>query len=792
MDRLKVDQRFYKHLNIIHNGGKYAYYWTPNGAGGAKISYWHVSLSAPPVPDELLQPGVNVYYGVHPSNARGKQHTRSRVENIDAVNCLYAEFDCGRDQEKKDAVLEMLSTLPHPPSVVIDSGGGLHAYWYAAQTWLLVDDIERQTCADVQTAWVRHLPTADQTAHDLARVLRVPGTINYKEKYGPDYPTVQIVEWHPERMYAWEDLREEVEDIRKANNTQTADPQPVDLDDAEILLKAFNDDKFRSLFFGDMGAYGDDHSRADQAFCNMLAFWTGKDPERMDRLFRMSKLYRQKWERRDYRDKTIQKAIADTQNVYSPLGSPARQAAVSAADSLLDDPPPKPPPSYLLTLGVSDEDNAECVNRRYAGQFLYNDAFGWMYYTGTHWKREGAEAKVDRAIVDTIVARGMAAYKSGRANQYTDLIRKCIPNNARVQGAKALLQSKVYCPTGEFNADPDLLNCPNGVVNLRTGDLIPHTPEQRFTHCATVDYIPDADPAFWLDWLTEATNEDDADFLQLAAGYSLTGHTQEEVLFYLYGPTRSGKGVFLETLCAMLGSPLAEAVSFNLLTAPRDSDAQNFQLAPLHASRLIVASESNQYERFNEAKLKQVTGGDSIQAAYKRQTSFTFRPPFKIWLSSNQPVNADPDDDAVWGRIREVAFPTSHLGKEDKTLKERMRSKPVLQGVLAWAVKGAIRWYALGSAGLPEPSGSKALKTQQRSALDNIATWIDECCELDPASFEPSKSLYASYRDWCIDNGVEAKKLKGFSTSLVHKGLTMGRETIRGTRVRGFYGLRIL
>ena len=792
MDRLKVDQRFYKHLLILYRGGRYAHYWTPNGAGGAKISYWYEALPVPDVPEELFRPGVNVYYGVHTSGAKGNQHTRSRVESIDAVNCLYADFDCGRDQEKKDAVREMLSTLPHPPSVVIDSGGGLHVYWYADEPWPLVDDIERQTCADVQTAWVRHLPDADQTAHDLARVLRVPGTVNYKPEYGPDYPTVQIVEWHPERMYAWEDLREEVKDFCEDAAQPTADPTSVDLDDTEILLKAFNDPKFRALFFGDMGEYGDDHSRADQAFCNMLAFWTGKDPERMDRLFRMSGLYRQKWERQDYRDRTILKAIADTQNVYSPLGSPARQAAVSAADSLLDDPPPKPPPSYLLTLGISDEDNAECVNRRYAGQFLHNDAFGWMYYTGTHWKREGAEARVDRAIVDTIVARSMAAYKSGRANQYTDLIRKCIPNNARVQGAKALLQSKVYCSPDVFDQEPDFLNCPNGVVNLRTGELLPHNPSQRFTHCATVDYIPDADFTPWVEWLIEATNEDDAAFLQMAAGYTLTGHTQEEVLFYLYGPTRSGKGVFLETLSEVLGIPMAQAVSFNLLTAPRDADAQNFQLAPLHSSRMIVASESNQYERFNEAKLKEATGGNAIQAAYKHKTPFTFKPPFKIWISSNQPVNADPDDDAVWGRVREMHFPHSHLGKEDKTLKAYMRSTPVLQGVLAWAVKGAIKWYALGNAGLPEPDSSRTLKAQQRSALDSVAAWLDECCEPHLDNFETSKGLYASYRDWCIDNGIEAKKLKGLSTSLVHKGYAMGRETIRGTRVRGFYGLRIL
>ncbi len=338
----QVDPLFLQHLKILYRGGRYAYYWTPNGAGGAKISYWYEASPVHDVPDELFQPGVNAYYSVNTSGVKGNQHTRSRVEDIDAVNCLYAEFDTGRDEAKKQVALEMLSIVPCSPSVVIDSGGGLHAYWYADEPWPLVDDSQRQRCIDVQTAWVRHLPDADQSVHDLARVLRVPGTVNYKPEYAPDFPTVQIVEWHPDRAYMWDDLRAEIEDILNAptpQTTTTPPPPSANLDDSALLLKAAANPQFAALFAGDMSDYGGDHSRADQALCNMLAFWTGKDPERMDCLFRMSGLYRQKWERQDYRDRTILKAIADTQNVYSPLGSPAFQAAQAAVAGMLDDQP---------------------------------------------------------------------------------------------------------------------------------------------------------------------------------------------------------------------------------------------------------------------------------------------------------------------------------------------------------------------------------------------------------------------------------------------------------------------
>lgn len=112
------------------------------------------------------------------------------------------------------------------------------------------------------------------------------------------------------------------------------------------------------------------------------------------------------------------------------------------------------------------------------------------------------------------------------------------------------------------------------------------------------------------------------DWLQMAVGYSLTGHTREEVLFYLYGPPRSGKGTLTEMILALLGSPLAKEVNFATFTAQRSGDSQNFDLAPLKPCRTVLASESNAYERFNKAKVKMLTGGNEVYCAFKHQTHF--------------------------------------------------------------------------------------------------------------------------------------------------------------------------
>lgn len=589
-----------------------------------------------------------------------------------------------------------------------------------------------------------------------------------------------------------------------------APAQPVSVDDRALLDLMFasrNGASIQALWDGNTAGHNSDDSSADLALCNYLAFWTGADPERMDRLFRQSRLYRDKWDRKDYRQRTIHKAIASCSEVYTPRATkPATNGyhkpaeppewAAEPPDEMKATPPTTrqqiKDETYLLTEGISDEGNAHCLNQLYEDRFLYTEALGWLHYTGQHWTSKGADAAVNRAIVDTLAARIKAALKDD-PEKHEKLIKFCIPNKGRVQGAMYLLQSLVAADIDEFDAEPDLLNCKNGVVDLRTGVLSPHNPAQRFTHCTNVDYNPTADPAPFLNWITGAVEggKETVSWLQMAIGYSLTGHTREEILFYLYGPPRSGKGTLTEMLLALLGGTLAKEVNFGTFTAQRTGDSQNFDLAPLKPCRMVMASESNAYERFNEAKVKMLTGGNEVYCAFKHQTHFGYRPQYKIWLSSNQTVNADPDDDAVWGRLRVIVFPYSHLGTEDKTLKHEMRSAAVLEGALAWAVAGAQKWYALGKAGLPELATSATAKNEHRAELDNVQAWIEESCEQTDV-FCSSATLYQSYEDWCKHRGIEPKKQKGFSQALIRKGFNFKFAKIEGRVIRGFMGLRVL
>lgn len=869
-------------LSTLWRAGQYAYLWTDNG----KRSRWFKINEPSSIPAEWIN--SNVYFSIHPcsaiptTNSRGEQvdasQVRSQIRLISAINCVFGEFDAKdevntkeyapfladdyddlADITKKTAVktakeqavvsdldkykaraFARIDKAPFPPTLIIDSGGGYHAYWMFTEP-VTVTDANRTHIQAVQAAWV-DLIGCDPVSKDLARVLRVPGTKNVKPQYAPNFPLVSVIKYAPEQACTFEQIEvlTSLDDLtvaaKQAQRKTKESNQDKPTDD---VISEFN----RTHHIVDMlvaqgytlgwerpnvarlGRPGRDkgqtsvivfkdgekemsyhHSSSDPLYTighclDAFDIYT-KTEHKGDAKAAYSAAKREQGKWTESRTSKRQALDPQTGEIL-PLESVKPTAytngngshnhteqAAASGYAKLEAPQAQADTDFMLKEGAHDEGNARCVHRLYDGKFLYNSSFGWLEHTGTHWIIEEAESAVERAITETLIARANASLRSGAPD--SDLIKRCIPNAGKVQGAKAQLKSLVSVGTHEFDSEPDLLNCKNGVVDLRTGEITPHKPSQRFMHCTAIDYDPNADQDTWVNWLTEAVGAEVENWLQIAVGYSLTGHTREEIMFYLFGPPRSGKGTFTETIMDVLGTPLSGVVGFHTLTAPSEADTQNFNLAPLHNARFIAASESNQYERFNEAKVKLVTGGDKIQCSFKHKTPFSYRPKYKIWLSSNQPVNADPDDDAVWGRLRVVKFPHSYLGNENKSLKQQMRTPAVMRGILAWAVLGAIRWYQLGNSGLPELQSSMAEKKEHREALDNVQSWLSECAELADNGFTANADLYLSYERWCKNNGVEPKKQKGLSQSLIRKGLKDDRTTTKDRKtVRGFKGIAL-
>lgn len=443
----------------------------------------------------------------------------------------------------------------------------------------------------------------------------------------------------------------------------------------------------------------------------------------------------------------------------------------------------------LQVTPVDDAGHALVVLRLNPHKFTFAPTHGWMRNVGTHFEAENAEFDVKRTVTDTLRLRQTFATTVDNDGMW----KSSIPSSSRKNAVVDMLRDLVVCRISDFDSDPDVLNCANGVVDLRTGQLITHEASNKFTYCVPIPYIAGAESRPWLDFLASSIEDYDkiGGWYQEAKGYSITGRTSEEIAFYNHGKARSGKGTSENAMLALLGQPLARGVSFNTFTAKRDGDSQNFDLAPLRAARYISASESGQYTQLNEAVVKNITGNDPITAAFKHRDQFTFTPKFKIWLSSNHAIKGDVDDDAFWGRLRVIRFPNSHLGEEDKGLKTRMVTPNNLIGILAWAVEGARRWYN-SPKGLVTPVQVKDSTQKHRDELDIVQQWLEQCATKSPDGVVTVPTLYKSYEAWCKDGGHTPKLQPALGRALIAKGYEQDRKKIGGTTHRAYKGLLLL
>jgi hypothetical protein len=197
-----------------HNwcGGRYAYIWTPDGNRyfskkyqewrKAKLSLWFpVNGRWPAVPAAWRD--KNVYFSVHPTVRPGERWQRATINTIACVNVFFAEHDV-EDYGSKFAIWSHLEKLPLFPTVIVDSGGGLHSYWWLDTPYMVTDD-NRLHVRRCQAAWVDAVG-GDDGAKDLPRVLRLPETRNMKPERGPDFPLVKIMELNPRRVYTFETI----------------------------------------------------------------------------------------------------------------------------------------------------------------------------------------------------------------------------------------------------------------------------------------------------------------------------------------------------------------------------------------------------------------------------------------------------------------------------------------------------------------------------------------------------------------------------------------------------------
>lgn len=567
---------------------------------------------------------------------------------------------------------------------------------------------------------------------------------------------------------------------------------PPDLDDAALLAKARNarnGAEFDRLWSGDTSGQGGDASAADLALCNLLAFWTGNDPARIDRLFRQSGLFRPaKWDKvhysdgRTYGQATVDKAVQGNRETYSgkPSADP-RKTEPEATGGAVD--------AELAKLFQTDLGNSERLVARYGCDLRYCFDFGkWLCWDGVRWAIDRNGAALDKAKATARAMLAEAATLSDREDS-RKLAAWSFKSQARERMAAMLFlaQPDVSVRPEQLDTHPWLLNVLNGTLDLRTGQLRPANRTNLLTKSSPVIFDPQATCPQWgafLDRIFDG-NTDLIRYVQKAAGYSLTGLDTEECFFVLCGVGQNGKSTLVETLSALLGTDYAQQATPDLLMQKKQ-ERHATELAVLRGARLVASVETGQGKRLNEVLIKSMTGGDRIRANFMHQDTFEFRPEFKVWLSTNhKPVIAGTDL-GIWRRIRLIPFLVKIPDEErDGAFKTRLREPAALSGILNWALEGVLLWQREG---LKPPQVVKDATQAYREEMDVLAAWISDCCVIKKLAEAKAADLYASYTGWREQNGERPETQTSFGLRLTEQGF----ERVKRRNGWVWYGIGLL
>lgn len=326
----------------------------------------------------------------------------------------------------------------------------------------------------------------------------------------------------------------------------------------------------------------------------------------------------------------------------------------------------------------------------------------------------------------------------------------------------------------------------NGVIDLKSGLLRPGDRDDFITQQASVTYDPDATCPRWEQFLDEVFdgNADLIDYVHKALGYSLTGDMREQCFFVAFGSGANGKSVWLDTIEAVWGTYGLRA---DMRIFAGSGEVSNFHLADFRGRRLIFAAEIKPNSRMNEHVVKNFTGGETLRVERKYGDPFTIRPCGKIWLGVNHRPKVVDDSFGFWRRVRLIPFLRTFTGSaDDLGLRDTLKAESA--GIMAWAVRGCLRWQ---TEGLTPPLIVINETEQYQTGEDPLADFFEQRTEIDVDAVVTFAALYAAYREWALDQGMnEREKLTGraFGHALARRPF----EKIKANSVVRYKGLRIV
>lgn len=407
----------------------------------------------------------------------------------------------------------------------------------------------------------------------------------------------------------------------------------------------------------------------------------------------------------------------------------------------------------------TDAGNAELFAHLYGERLRYDHSRKRWLVWGAHWWEADADAEVMRlAKASTrhryLCAAGIDDLKERQAEAQWAI---ACESRMRLEAMLSLARAERQIADAGDRWDPDgwLLGAENGVLELKTARFRAGRPEDRITQHANAAFYPDAQCPRWLVFLDEIFGGDREliDYMWRAVGYSLTGDTSEQCVFICYGSGANGKTTFLTTLRHILGSyghnmPFSTIEMSGRASVPTD-------VADLAGKRLVTATETNERNRLNEARLKALSGGDPVTARHLFSNFFEFRPVAKFWLAVNHKPRVEDDSYGFWRRVRLIPFTRVFAADEaDKRLVDTLSNEG--PAIFAWAVQGCLEWQRRG---LTPPPRVQLATAQYQQESDPIAGFLADRCVMGEGITAGATVLYKAYKEWAVEQGLRDREV---------------------------------
>jgi putative DNA primase/helicase len=540
-----------------------------------------------------------------------------------------------------------------------------------------------------------------------------------------------------------------------------------------------------------------DESGADFALAGKLAWLTGNDCPRIERLMRQSALERDKWDsHKSYLcERTIAGSLVKDGDFYNPnYREEKQQEQIAAMAGLGAAGAPDADSGAMVTIGSIDlkgleasllqqktQDSVALVfELKQAGKLLFNHSRGlWMEWDGTRWKYESTQKAFD-------FTRNLArALNFGGASS--------MGSASFCGGVEKFAQaSRTFAVEGErFDRDNYLLNTPAGTIDLRTGLTRPHDQADMITKCTTAAPNAGGDGVVFRKFMMEITDGDEEliQFLQVSLGACLSGALEDHWMLFWIGEGRNGKNTLGDLVEELLGDYALKIPASTLMA--KAFEGHSAEIAQLQGARIAMSSEINDGDFWHESRIKELSGDANIRARFMRENFFTFRRTHKHLVYGNHRPQLRSVGNAIRSRIKIVPFKVQFTGeREDKSLPGRLRGE--MGYVLQWLIDGHSKWLAAGKK-LPKCAAVEAESADYFASQSTPEMWLAERCEILTEDVRQSRLLPGSsdlYRDYS-----EWKKARGeqpISQTRWAQGVMRGFEKVQSTWGFRYKGLRLL